>query len=142
MNRLDAVVCLFVVPFTACGKAPSPGHISVTRDQSTSYLAATACDRYDDCQGASDTRRFLSRDACEAEYKARALAHWPEPECADPQIDELAFEGCLSALLRQHCTKDPWEAVNVADCTPKIVCSNGAPPTEPPSDPPAPVATN
>lgn len=135
MQRL--VVLVF--PVIACGKPHLITHAQVTRDQCTSYLAATACDRYDDCQGSSETRRFGNRDACEAEYKARALQHWPEELCGEAKIDELAFEECLSALLRQRCTKDPWEAVNVADCAPKVVCSNGPAPDK---SPPEPVATD
>ena len=112
-----------LVVLAACG-APLEGSSVTTLDQRASYLAATACDRYDDCQGFSDERAFLTRDACENEYKARALLYWPSEVCAAENNGEARFETCLEQVMQQRCAKDFWDAVKAAsECRPSQVCA-------------------
>lgn len=140
MNKLAVIVCPLAL--LCCGKHPATfGKLDATRDQAASYLAATACDRYDDCQGFNSDRKFQTRDACEQEYKSRALSYWPHDTCETEGIDEAKFEACLVALMSRSCTKDFWDAVmHEPNCLPSIVCT-GYQDTPAPS-PPTPVAEN
>jgi hypothetical protein len=138
MRRPVAIVC--PVLLLCCGKHTPVEKMDATRDQATSYLAATACDRYDDCQGFNSDKTFQTRDACESEYKMRALSYWPADACSTECIDPAKFEACLEALMTKSCTKDFWDAVQKTPaCAPATVCTNGG--CTPPS-PPAPVASS
>jgi hypothetical protein len=112
-----------LVVFSACGT--QSGETSLTTlDQRASYLAATACDRYDACQGFSDERAFLTRDACEKEYKLRALNYWPSALCLAENIDDARLDACLKQVMTQRCANDFWEAVKAAsECQPIKVCA-------------------
>ena len=113
---------LLLVGFVACGQPLDQPSVA-TLDQRASYLAATACDRYDDCQGFSDDRVFRTRDACENDYKTRALKYWPSEVCEPENIDDVRFEACLEQVMQQRCAKDFWDAVkNASECQPSKVC--------------------
>jgi hypothetical protein len=143
MYKLVAVVCPVAVAVISmrCGQQNSVTRLEATRDQCAMYLAATACDRYDDCQGYNHDRVFRTREACENDYKNRALRLWPAELCATGNIDQDRFELCLEKLMIERCTKDFWDAVtSVRECQPHVVCT--ASPSATPGEQPEPVATN
>ena len=81
------------------------------------------CNRIEQCGDIGEGRDFENYSECISDTESFFYDLWPSDECAEGQIDSIAYEGCYQEVQNYPCNADFFDVLDFfSDCGSDEIC--------------------
>ena len=99
------------------------GVFEPSREERVQGMATQFCNRFDACGEIGPGQGYESYSECTSELESDFYDLWPADECANGQIDSVAYENCYQRAENYPCDSNVFDLFSfLGSCDAETVC--------------------